>query len=141
MITSLTKKFVRKLIAKSDEEAKHQQKNVSELNIKLQDTISLGQNQGRSTKGGSFMPEPELPSWSADFVTSKGEGLIFLLHGKPGVRKTYTAGQFTSLRLHTFYIPIRSRSRLRAQKKASQSLTFFPAQSASRHTQSDRCFP
>lgn len=31
-------------------------------------------------------------SWSADFVEGKGNGLIFLLHGKPGVGKTYTAG-------------------------------------------------
>jgi len=30
-------------------------------------------------------------SWSADFVQNKGKGLIFLLHGKPGVGKTYTA--------------------------------------------------
>ncbi|KAI1129035.1 hypothetical protein F5Y10DRAFT_161676 [Nemania abortiva] len=30
-------------------------------------------------------------SWSADFIQGKGEGLIFLLHGKPGVGKTYTA--------------------------------------------------
>lgn len=31
-------------------------------------------------------------AWSPDFVKGKGEGLIFLLHGKPGVGKTYTAG-------------------------------------------------
>lgn len=30
--------------------------------------------------------------WSADFVKGKGAGLIFLLHGKPGVGKTCTAG-------------------------------------------------
>ncbi|OAL07049.1 P-loop containing nucleoside triphosphate hydrolase protein [Phaeosphaeriaceae sp. SRC1lsM3a] len=30
-------------------------------------------------------------AWSPDFVKGKGEGLIFLLHGKPGVGKTYTA--------------------------------------------------
>ena len=30
-------------------------------------------------------------SWSADFIRSKGEGQIFLLHGPPGVGKTYTA--------------------------------------------------
>lgn len=30
--------------------------------------------------------------WSADSVQGKGEGVIFLLHGKPGVGKTYTAG-------------------------------------------------
>lgn len=34
----------------------------------------------------------EESSWSADFIKGKGEGLIFLLHGKPGVGKTYTAG-------------------------------------------------
>ena len=29
--------------------------------------------------------------WTADFIHSKGEGQIFLLHGPPGVGKTYTA--------------------------------------------------
>ncbi|KAL1847379.1 hypothetical protein Daus18300_013964 [Diaporthe australafricana] len=33
----------------------------------------------------------EKDPWSADFVKGKGNGLIFLLHGKPGVGKTYTA--------------------------------------------------
>ncbi|KAF9880062.1 hypothetical protein CkaCkLH20_02016 [Colletotrichum karsti] len=38
-------------------------------------------------------------SWSTDFIKGKGEGLTFLLHGKPGVGKTYTAeciAQYTS---------------------------------------------
>lgn len=30
-------------------------------------------------------------TWGADFIESKGEGQIFLLHGSPGVGKTYTA--------------------------------------------------
>ncbi|KAH8667874.1 P-loop containing nucleoside triphosphate hydrolase protein [Ilyonectria robusta] len=30
-------------------------------------------------------------SWRADFLENKGEGQIFLLHGSPGVGKTYTA--------------------------------------------------
>ncbi|KAF6819054.1 P-loop containing nucleoside triphosphate hydrolase (ATPase) [Colletotrichum plurivorum] len=30
-------------------------------------------------------------AWSGDFIKGKGEGLTFLLHGKPGVGKTYTA--------------------------------------------------
>ena len=30
-------------------------------------------------------------AWRADFVNNKGEGQIFLLHGKPGVGKTTTA--------------------------------------------------
>ena len=32
--------------------------------------------------------------WSADFVRGKGSGLIFLLHGMPGVGKTCTAGMY-----------------------------------------------
>lgn len=32
-------------------------------------------------------------SWSADFIEGKGEGNIVLLHGPPGVGKTYTAGK------------------------------------------------
>lgn len=29
-------------------------------------------------------------SWSADFIEGKGSGQIILLHGPPGVGKTYT---------------------------------------------------
>ena len=36
--------------------------------------------------------KPEL-TWSADMIEGKGEGLNILLHGRPGVGKTYTAGQ------------------------------------------------
>lgn len=32
--------------------------------------------------------------WSADFIQGKGQGQIILLHGKPGVGKTCTAGEF-----------------------------------------------
>ncbi|KAG8157941.1 hypothetical protein KVR01_012213 [Diaporthe batatas] len=31
------------------------------------------------------------PAWTADFVKGKGTGMTFLLHGRPGVGKTYTA--------------------------------------------------
>jgi hypothetical protein len=31
--------------------------------------------------------------WAADYVDGKGNGLIFLLHGGPGVGKTFTAGK------------------------------------------------
>jgi ATP-dependent Clp protease ATP-binding subunit ClpA len=30
-------------------------------------------------------------TWATDFIQSKGEGRIFLLHGPSGVGKTYTA--------------------------------------------------
>ena len=30
-------------------------------------------------------------SWGADFIENKGEGQIFLLHGSPGVGKTYVS--------------------------------------------------
>ena len=39
--------------------------------------------------------------WSADFVRGKGSGLIFLLHGAPGVGKTCTAGKYARIRLVT----------------------------------------
>ncbi|KAL6823499.1 hypothetical protein V8C40DRAFT_280165 [Trichoderma camerunense] len=34
---------------------------------------------------------PEKGRWAADFIENKGEGQIFLLHGSPGVGKTFTA--------------------------------------------------
>ncbi|GLA73490.1 hypothetical protein AtubIFM55763_004411 [Aspergillus tubingensis] len=34
-------------------------------------------------------------SWGADFIENKGEGQIFLLHGSPGVGKTFTAAEYT----------------------------------------------
>ncbi|KAI1123362.1 hypothetical protein F5Y10DRAFT_251962 [Nemania abortiva] len=38
-----------------------------------------------------FMPGRSAQTWGADFIEAKGEGQIFLLHGGPGVGKTYTA--------------------------------------------------
>lgn len=37
-------------------------------------------------------PKKAETSWSPDFIDGKGEGLTILLHGRPGVGKTYTAG-------------------------------------------------
>jgi hypothetical protein len=35
--------------------------------------------------------KPRAHPWTADYIDSKGKGLVVLLHGKPGVGKTYTA--------------------------------------------------
>lgn len=35
--------------------------------------------------------KPVARPWSADYIEDKGKGLVVLLHGKPGVGKTYTA--------------------------------------------------
>lgn len=69
MITGLTKPFVREQ--------------------------TMDEEQTDEDNGASAYSQPqvsELSAWSADFVQGKGQGLIFLLHGKPGVGKTYTAG-------------------------------------------------
>lgn len=34
---------------------------------------------------------PRATVWNADYIDDKGKGLVLLLHGKPGVGKTYTA--------------------------------------------------
>lgn len=72
LITRLTEKFVRSLVAKSKEEGKTQ----------------TAEPQVGEDSVEALVSTP----WTADFVKGKGEGLIFLLHGKPGVGKTYTAG-------------------------------------------------
>ncbi|KAJ3576726.1 hypothetical protein NPX13_g3611 [Xylaria arbuscula] len=44
--------------------------------------FSRQNKNGEQLKGGP---------WTADFVQGKGHGFIFLLHGRPGIGKTYTA--------------------------------------------------
>lgn len=43
-------------------------------------------------------------TWQADFVESKGNGFIFLLHGGPVVGKTFTAGMSCSPLVSTFLV-------------------------------------
>lgn len=54
----------------------------------------LSKSFARRNKNDEIVP---MDLWEADFVKGKGGGLIFLLHGKPGVGKTCTAGKFDSL--------------------------------------------
>lgn len=51
--------------------------------------MSLTESYARVNSRGKALPNP---LWAADFVEEKGNGLIFLLHGGPGVGKTFTAG-------------------------------------------------
>jgi DNA polymerase III delta prime subunit len=57
---------------------------------KKQTLTSLSKSFARMNRAKEIMPKP---FWSADFVAGKGTGLTFLLHGKPGVGKTLTAGK------------------------------------------------
>ena len=58
--------------------------------LKADEALQMSLNHGRELVDVGDLKES---SWSADFIKGKGEGLIFLLHGKPGVGKTYTAGK------------------------------------------------
>ncbi|KAA8635553.1 hypothetical protein SMACR_09201 [Sordaria macrospora] len=49
--------------------------------------------------------------WKADFIDNKGEGQIFLLHGSPGVGKTYTAGK------HQIQLPNIGTDEVKMEKK------------------------
>lgn len=64
------------------------------MNKKRVDTLkSLAKSYARIDKNGEEMTQAP---WAADFVRGKGNGLIFLLHGKPGVGKTCTAGEHST---------------------------------------------
>lgn len=52
----------------------------------MADNYTKQRNQGQDANDRRYKP------WNADFIDSKGEGRILLLHGTPGVGKTYTAG-------------------------------------------------
>lgn len=66
-------------------------KNLIMDEAKKRTLTSLAKSFARRNNAGETI---EKPMWSADFVLGKGTGLIFLLHGKPGVGKTLTAGMF-----------------------------------------------
>lgn len=55
---------------------------------------ALAESFIRVNQGGDTI---ERQAWTADFVKGKGNGITFLLHGRPGVGKTYTAGQLALL--------------------------------------------
>lgn len=63
------------------------------MNQRRKDTLkALASSFARIDRKGENLAKD---MWSADFIKGKGSGLIFLLHGQPGVGKTYTAGEFS----------------------------------------------
>lgn len=57
---------------------------------RVQTLKALAKSFTRVNKHGDKIAKPQ---WAADFIRGKGNGLIFLLHGMPGVGKTCTAGE------------------------------------------------
>ncbi|GME41109.1 ATPAse AAA+ type core protein [Neofusicoccum parvum] len=51
---------------------------------------NIGASNLRIIRALSHRQVSTKPSWSADFIKNKGEGVVVLLHGPPGVGKTYT---------------------------------------------------
>lgn len=50
------------------------------------------QKQLRSGLGQIHKPSKHKQPWSPEATMIKGDGLTMLLHGRPGVGKSYTAG-------------------------------------------------
>lgn len=75
------------------------------INTKAIDTLVMPDERKRMIKAivqkytdPMFTPGQSAATWGADFIETKGEGQIFLLHGGPGVGKTYTAGKWGHVR-------------------------------------------
>ena len=71
-------------------------KSLTEMYVK--DSAAQSREEGKyytdiTTVHRRLKPTRTQPMWSADFVQGKGDSLVFLLHGKPGVGRTYTAGR------------------------------------------------
>ncbi|KAK8016968.1 P-loop containing nucleoside triphosphate hydrolase protein [Apiospora rasikravindrae] len=54
------------------------------------DNLVLGETEMKTIKGLSRRQNSKRDVWAADFIEGKGTGQIILLHGPPGVGKTYT---------------------------------------------------
>jgi len=77
-------------------------KNLTEMYIRdstVQSRLDEGLFVDITTVHRGIKPVQRQAVWSADFMQGKGDGLVFLLHGKPGVGKTYTAGAYKSTSL------------------------------------------
>ncbi|KAH9904445.1 P-loop containing nucleoside triphosphate hydrolase protein [Xylariomycetidae sp. FL2044] len=55
------------------------------------ENLILGEDELKTIKALSSRQSSTKKTWAADFIEGKGTGQIVLLHGPPGVGKTYTA--------------------------------------------------
>jgi SpoVK/Ycf46/Vps4 family AAA+-type ATPase len=62
--------------------------NLSRLFINQQKSATTAEEKDEQRKKDK---QHATTPWTADYIENKGKGLVFLLHGKPGVGKTYTA--------------------------------------------------
>jgi len=81
------------------ESTKEMIKNLTEMYIR-DSAIQSSQEESQYAIDITKILQPAKPvqkqaTWSADYVQGKGDCLIFLFHGKPGVGKTYTAGEYS----------------------------------------------
>jgi hypothetical protein len=101
---SFDKALFDRLVLKED--VKELIKNLTQTYIKDTTWPSLQEEKGFidiTSIHKAVRPKKPDTTWSADFIQGKGEGLTFLLHGKPGVGKTYTAGQFVTMSVASSY--------------------------------------
>lgn len=56
---------------------------------------SLVNRYARGDVDGKVVQRKVSQPWTADFIKNKGDGQIFLLHGSPGVGKTYVSARDT----------------------------------------------
>jgi hypothetical protein len=85
--------YVERLHVTSFQEPKFKQNMIDKMvmdPVRIKTLKALAGSYIRQNKHGEVS---DRPPWSADFIQGKGQGQIFLLHGKPGVGKTCTAGK------------------------------------------------
>jgi hypothetical protein len=68
-----------------------------ELNFDAWTTLMMNEQQKRMISSLVQVHEDERLGFD-DVIKGKGKGMIFLLHGEPGVGKTLTAGEYFSIK-------------------------------------------
>lgn len=85
--------IVEQLHVKDFKEPRFQQDMIDKLVMDATRIKTLKALAGSYIRQNIHGEKTEVAPWSADFIQGKGQGQIILLHGKPGVGKTCTAGK------------------------------------------------